>query len=129
MVLRELLKRPDLGLRVVGFADDDITKHGRSIHGSPVLGAITDVPQLTNKFQIQQLIIAIPSAPRQRIRKIIEIRYQTRAEVEDSAEVYELIDGKVTINHIKKVELEDLLGREPVKVNIEEIAGYLSGGK
>ncbi len=127
MVLRELLKRPDLGLRVVGFADDDITKHGRSIHGVPVLGAITDVPQLTNKFQIQQLIIAIPSAPRQRIRKIIEICYQTRAEVKILPGVYELIDGKVTINHIKKVELEDLLGREPVKVNIEEIAGYLSG--
>lgn len=127
MVLRELLKRPDLGLKVVGFVDDDTSKHGRSLHGVPVLGPIEDIPKLTEKYHVQQLIIAIPSAPRRRIRSIVELCYQTRAEVRILPGVYELIDGKVTINHIKKVELEDLLGRDPVEVDIEEIAGYLNG--
>jgi FlaA1/EpsC-like NDP-sugar epimerase len=127
MVLRELQKRPDLGLKVVGFIDDDPEKLGRSIHGVPILGHVAAIPVLVQKHQIQQIIIAIPSASRKQKKEIIEVCRQTKAKLRILPGVYELIDGKVTINHIKEVEIEDLLGRDPAEVNIEEIAGYLRG--
>ncbi|NLP17845.1 MAG: polysaccharide biosynthesis protein [Firmicutes bacterium] len=127
MILRELLKRPDLGLKVAGFVDNDPVKQGLSIHGYPILGPVAQLPLLAEKYQVQQIIIAIPSAPGRKIREIIEICQETEAELKILPGVYELIDGQVTINHIKKVEIEDLLGRAPVDVNIGEMAGYLTG--
>ena len=76
---------------------------------------------------MQQIIIAIPSAPGRKVREIIEVCQETEAELKILPGVYELIDGQVTINHIKKVEIEDLLGRAPVDVDICQMAGYLTG--
>src|SRR5690606_17823688 len=90
-----------------------------------VLGCRADIPDLVNAYAIQEIILAIPSASGKVIREIVEICRTTPAELRILPGVYEIIDGKVALQQLREVRLEDLLGREPVKVDLDEIAGYL----
>lgn len=125
MVIKELKSHPELGLWPVAIADDDPRKQKSQVHYVPVLGTRSDIPQIVEAKKIDEIIIAIPSAPKSVIRETIEIAKHTRCKLKILPGVYELIDGKVSVKHIRDVQIEDLLGREPVKVDLQEIAGYL----
>lgn len=125
MVARELRSHYGNQYNLVGFVDDDPDKQHLHLHGIPVLGCRADIPDLVDAYAIQEIILAIPSAPGRVIREIVEICRQTPAELRILPGVYELIDGKVSIQQLREVRVEDLLGREPVKVDLEEISGYL----
>ena len=126
-VTRELLNH-DADHRVpVGFVDDDSTKHKLEMFGLPVLGGREDIPALVNRYGIQEIIIAIPSAPGRMIREIISVCQETTAFLKILPGMYELINGEISVNQIREVQVEDILGRETVKVDIESIAGYLTG--
>lgn len=127
MVLRELRNHPDLGMEPVGFVDDSPRKVGLRLMGAPILGRREDIPSLVKKRHIDQVIIAMPSAPGSVRREVVNVCSGLSVEVRTLPGVYELIDGRVSIKQIREVRLEDLLGREPVRVNLTEIAGYLSG--
>ncbi len=127
MVARELRTHPTLAMEPVGFIDDDYRKQGLDLDNIPVLGGRSDIPHLVERYDIDQVIIAMPSAPGKVVRGIVEICEKTKAKVKTLPGVYDLIDGKVSVSQLRDVELEDLLGRDPVRLDMESIAAYLEG--
>lgn len=125
MVIKELQAHPEIKMKPVVVVDDDIAKHKSRIKGVRILGDRNAIPALARELKIDEIIIAMPSAPKNEIRNILDICKTTKCKLRTLPGVYELIDGKVTINNIRDVEIEDLLGREPVKVDLDKIAGYL----
>jgi len=91
------------------------------------LGTREDIPGIAKRYGVQEIIIAMPSAPGSVIRELVGICRQTKAELKTLPGLYELIDGQVTVNSIREVRVEDLLRREPVEVNLKEMSGYLKG--
>lgn len=111
----------------IGFVDDNPKKLGMEMFGLKVLGGRENIPKLVEDYNIKEIVIAIPSAPGRIIREIVTMCKKTTANLKILPGIYELINGTVSINQIREVQLEDLLGREPVEVDMEAIAGYLKG--
>lgn len=127
LVAKDLIHSSHSMLNPVGFIDDDSTKIGLRVMGIPVLGNRVDIPQAVSKYKVEDIVIAIPSAPRAEISKIIEICKNTGAGIKILPSVVDLASGKVAVKMIRDVSVEDLLGREPIQVDLAEISGYLSG--
>ena len=127
VIFREIRKHPELGYKVIGFIDDDLKKVGRKIHNLKVLGTRKDIGKIVSREDINEIIIAIPSASGKIVREIISYCERTKAKLKILPGMYKIIKGDITINEIREVRLEDLLGRKPVETNLEEISQYLSG--
>ncbi|HOA35529.1 MAG TPA: nucleoside-diphosphate sugar epimerase/dehydratase [Bacillota bacterium] len=111
----------------VGFVDDNPTKQRMGMFGLPVLGRREDIPRLVQKYDVDEIIIAIPSASREVIGEIVDICQTTPASLKILPGIYELINGRVSVSQVREVRVEDILGREPVEVDLDSIAGYLTG--
>ncbi len=122
---REIADNPNIAYKVVAFVDDDPSKQGRSIHGTPVAGKNDELPKLVDKFDVQEIIIAIPSATGAKMRNIIDICKKTGVPFKTLPGLGELIDGKVTVKALRDVNYADLLGRKPVVLNTNIISDYL----
>lgn len=127
MIVKEMRVNPSLKISVIGFIDDDPTKLNQHFQGFPVLGYRTDLAEMCRKYDIEEVIIAIPSATGKQLRCIIDSCRDARVTFKTLPGVGELIDGRVTVQQIKDVALEDLLGREPVTLDEEGIRSYLKG--
>lgn len=127
LIARELKQSADSHLYPVAFIDDDPGKWKLEILGLPVLGGREHIPQIVENHSIQKIIIAIPSASRSETAKIIEICKNTKAKVKILPRVADLISRRVSVNMIREVGVEDLLGRDPVEVDLNEIAAYVTG--
>ena len=127
MVLREISKHPELGYKIIGFVDDDLKKVGRKIHNLEVLGTRKEIAEIIFQKNIDEVIIAIPSASGEVTREIIREGEKARVKLRILPGMYKIIKGDVTINKIREVRLDDLLGRKPVEINIGEISQYLEG--
>ena len=127
MVLREINKHPELGYKIIGFIDDDLKKVGRRIHNLNVLGTRREIAGIISQKNIDELIIAIPSASGKVTREIIREGEKARVKLRILPGIYKVIKGDVTISEIREVKLEDLLGRKPVEMNLKEISQYLEG--
>ncbi len=125
LVLRELNQRPDLGVDVVGMLDDDPEKMRKRIGPLTVFGTTHDLARLVETLFIDQVIIAMPSAPASEIRRIVDVCREVEVETRILPGLFELINGRVSVSQLRDVSLEDLLGREPVKLDTASIAGYL----
>ncbi|HLR35939.1 MAG TPA: polysaccharide biosynthesis protein, partial [Tissierellales bacterium] len=125
MIIKELRTHDTLKSMPVAIVDDDIKKEGQSINGVPILGNRRDIQRICKKEDIDEIIIAIPSANRKEIREIVSEARKTNCKTKIVPGMYELIDGKVSIKKIRDVEIEDLLGREEIKLDMEEICGYI----
>ncbi len=125
--LRELRSNPSLGIRPVGFVDDDRRKHGRTIQGVEVLGAADDLDRLAQQHKVDEVLVAIPSATGAQLRRIVEqcealdLRFKVLPAVGD------LIAGKVTVRQFRDVQIEDLLGREHVKLDVSRVGTEIRG--
>ncbi|MGB4563236.1 MAG: nucleoside-diphosphate sugar epimerase/dehydratase [Dethiobacteria bacterium] len=126
-VVRELKNRNDKSGVPIGFVDDDQSKQKNKMFGIPVLGKREDIPRLVDEYGVEEIIVAIPSAPGWVIRELVDICSTTPAKLKIVPGLYELIDGRVSVNQIRELQVEDLLDREPVKVDLDSMAGYLSG--
>jgi FlaA1/EpsC-like NDP-sugar epimerase len=127
MVAKELSLRLDLGTDVVGFVDDDLLKVGKRIGNATVFGTTRQLLKFVDTLFVDQVIIAIPSAPPAEIRRIVEICREAEVETRILPGLFELIDGRVSVNQLRTVSLEDLLGREPVQLDTASIAHYIEG--
>jgi FlaA1/EpsC-like NDP-sugar epimerase len=127
MIAREINHRYYDTKRLIGFIDDDRYKNKQRMFGVKVLGNRKDIRRVVSEHGINEIIIAMPSAGRSIIREIIHECKQTKCILKTLPGIYELIDGAVTIQQLRNVEVEDLLGRDPVKLDVEQIAGYLKG--
>jgi FlaA1/EpsC-like NDP-sugar epimerase len=128
LILREMLRNPSLGYTPIGLVDDDPRKKNLRLHGVRVLGTTTELPELLRKRRPDELLIAIPSAAGEVRERIVEVARTQRVPVKTLPGLYELIAGDLDLaGQIRPVEVEDLLGREPVDVDLASIAGYLAG--
>jgi FlaA1/EpsC-like NDP-sugar epimerase len=127
LVVRELQKSPQLNLTPVGFLDDDPAKQRLNIYGVTVIGKVDDLPLLIELHQVDIVIIAIPSAPGKLVRMVNDVCRIKGIPSRTVPGVYELVGGKVSINRLREVDINDLLRREPVRVNDESIGATLAG--
>jgi len=126
MVVKEIRRMNSIQYPVA-FIDDNVQKQNYEVMGIPVVGTRHDIPQVVKKFKIDEIIVAIPTASRTEISEIINLCKETGCQIKIVPRVKDLINGNITVNMIRDVSVEDLLGREPVKVDFEELTGYLEG--
>jgi len=124
-MLREIIDNPRLRYNPVGLLDDDPRKQGRSIHGVPVLGVINDLENVPVQFD--EILIAIPSAPGDVMRRVVELCDRTGKRYRTIPKIGELIEGRITFNTIREVRLEDLVGRQEIYLDQERIRQCLNG--
>jgi FlaA1/EpsC-like NDP-sugar epimerase len=124
-IAREINQRYFSSKKLVGFVDDDSYKQKQMLFGVPVLGNRDDIPQIVKHNGINEIIIAIPSAEGTVVRDIVRTCKLSGCTVKIVPGIYELLDGKVTVQQLREVDLEDLLRREPVALDITQIAEYL----
>jgi FlaA1/EpsC-like NDP-sugar epimerase len=127
LVARELSQRPDLGLRPVGFLDDDVNKHGMVLHGIPVVGSTAALPELCRRLRAEQVLISIANAPGHAIRRISKLAEEAELPAKIIPGLYEIVGGDVNLSRIRSVAIDDLLGRDPVALDLEGIAGQVGG--
>jgi FlaA1/EpsC-like NDP-sugar epimerase len=127
LIVREILQNPQLGFLPIGFVDDDESKKLLKIHGVPVLGTRYDIPALVQTHEIAQVIIAMPAVSGKTIREIVAICEKAKVPTRTMPGVYELLDGKVSVNQLRPVQIEDLLRREPVQTDIEAVHTLVEG--
>ena len=127
VILKEMTTSALVNGCVVCFVDDDRNKAGKFLNGVPVAGNRNDIPRLAEEYKIDEIYIAIPSASARERKAIIEICRETGCQVKILPGIYQLINGEVSIAKLRNVEIEDLLGRDPIRVNLDEIMGYVSG--
>ena len=127
LIAQELRRNPQLNMQVIGFLDDDEHKRGTWIHGVPVLGNRHEIPQLSLVHDVHQVIIALPTAPGNTIREVVQICEDAGIVAKIMPGIYEILDGKVSINQLRKVEIEDLLRREPIQTDISAVKTLLHG--
>ncbi|WP_148867471.1 polysaccharide biosynthesis protein [Thermosediminibacter litoriperuensis] len=125
LVIREFKQNPDLEMVPVGVIDDDRSKHGLSIYGVRILGGREKIPDVVDAKKVDEIIIAMPSVDRREVKKIADICSATKCKVKIVPGIYELLNGKVDVKKIRDIKIEDLLGREPVRINMEAAAKYL----
>ncbi|MBL4954448.1 polysaccharide biosynthesis protein [Neobacillus sp. YIM B02564] len=126
MVARQLKKTNEANLLPVGFIDDDEKKHKLDILGIPVLGGITKIEAIVKNFSIDHIVIAIPSLNRTELNKIFAECVKTSAKTQILPMLEDLVTGKVSVKQFRDVQVEDLLGREPVDLDIQSITAIVT---
>ncbi len=126
LAAREIVGVGDMALEVKGFIDDDPAKQGSVIHGFPVLGTTEDLPRLVKEMEIERVVITIARISRREILRIIDICHKIPVKLRIIPGLYQIIQGKVQVSRIRNVQIEDLLGREPVDLDEEQVGGFLA---
>ena len=116
-------------MRIRCIIDDDPQKWGRYIQGIKVVGGRDKIVENAAIHEIDEIIIAIPSAGRRTIKEIVEIAQQTNCKLRTLPGMYQLVNGEVDVSKLRDVDVEDLLGRDPIKVDLDSILGYVKGKK
>lgn len=124
-IAKELIGSSKLNNELIGFVDKDPAKQNARIFGYPVLGYDDDIQKIVKEKDIEEIIIAIPSAPPSAIRRLSTMCIEVCSEVKTLPGIYQLINGQVSVQRLRNVDVNDLLGREPVQTNISEIIGYI----
>lgn len=126
-LIKEIKNSRYLKKRVIGVIDDDKSKIGGFIHGVKILGGREDILEKAAELHVHEIIVAMPSASPLQIKQILDICKQTGCELKRLPGIYQLVNGDVSISKLKDVDVNDLLGREPVSVDLDSIMGYVSG--
>ncbi len=127
MMAREMLRHPESGLQPIGFLDDDPAKWRQSILGVRVYGPIRNLHQVVTRLKPDEALIVMPSAPGQVVRQVVELARQAGVKHRIFPGVYDILSGKVSLSDIREVDVEDLLRRQPVRLNMAEVGDYLQG--
>ncbi|PMC37354.1 hypothetical protein CJ195_11370 [Bacillus sp. UMB0899] len=127
MLVRQLLKNNDSELNPVAFVDDDTTKQKLQIYGVTVIGKTEDIPEIVEAKNIDHIIIAIPSLSKHEIQKIYQECSKTKAQTKIMPMIEDIVTGKVSVNQFRDVQVEDLLGRDPVNLDIQSISKKITG--
>lgn len=122
LVARELASRPDLGLKAIGFVDDNRLKVRTRIAGLPVLGTTADLGEIASRLRIRRALITIANASGAQIRRIAEVCRDAGLETKIIPGIYEIVGDKVNLTRVREVAIEDLLGRDPVNLD-ENVVG------
>jgi len=126
-MIREIRQHPEYNSRVVVVIDDNPEKVGKRISGVKIAGNTEKIRAIARRYGVDEIIVAIPSANKKAIQKIVGECNKTRCKVKILPSLIELINETVSVSKLRDVEVEDLLGREPINVNLREISGYIEG--
>ncbi len=124
-IIKEVRQHPEYGRKVVVAVDDNPDKRNQRIAGVKIAGGRADIKRLARKYGVDEIIIAIPSAKRKESQEIVNECNKTRCKLKMLPGLSDLINDKVSISKLRDVDIEDLLGRDPVQVNLREISGYI----
>jgi FlaA1/EpsC-like NDP-sugar epimerase len=127
MLVRDLLREQSGPYYPVAFVDDNSNKIGKEIHGIPVTGACDELPGIVTKLDIDQIIIALPSATSRQIRRIVEICEATKLPFRILPQLQDIVSGRASLKDLRDVKIEDLLGREPVSLDWRAITDATCG--
>ncbi|MEJ6952483.1 polysaccharide biosynthesis protein [Natronospora cellulosivora (SeqCode)] len=125
IIIREMNKHPELKKDIIGLIDDDPQKINLEIHGVKVLGNRDNIPEVIKSYGVDEIVIAIPSASGDEIKEIYEFCNQDNVKVNIVPGMFEIINGDVNLSQIREVKVEDLLGRDQVKLNNKSIATHV----
>ena len=126
-IAREIKRNMNLPIEVVGFIDDADEKQGQIIHGIKVVGKTEKLDELCKNYDVDELIIAIPSASGNELRRIVKLCQNTNIRFKTLPGLQDLIAGKLVSLQLKDIAIEDLLRRAPSEINLAEIAAYITG--
>lgn len=126
IIVRQITQNPDCGMKPVLFIDDDFTKRGLEIYGVKIAGGTKHIPEFVKDNHIEKIIIAIPSMGKQQMAQLVKVCVGTGAKTQTIPKIEDLMTGKVSVSDIQDVKIEDLLGREEVKLDMEAIASKLT---
>ncbi|TCP24925.1 FlaA1/EpsC-like NDP-sugar epimerase [Scopulibacillus darangshiensis] len=127
MVARQLSKSRDSELNPVIFIDDDTKKHHLQVMGLPVAGTIKDIHRCVASYKVEHIVIAIPSLSTKRLNEIYLECSATQIKTQMIPKIEDLMMGKVSVNHVRDVKVEDLLGRDPIELDMESISESITG--
>ena len=127
MILRDIQSSEEINDRVVCVIDDDPNKWGRSIEDVPVVGGREDILLNVEKYHVNKIYFAIPTASAQNKKEILGICSETGCELKQLPGMYQFVLGQVTVSAMKNVQIEDLLGREPIKADMKEVYDFVNG--
>jgi FlaA1/EpsC-like NDP-sugar epimerase len=127
MVARQLLKNPAENLLPVGYVDDDPKKQQLDFFDLPVIGTINDIQEVVKLKKIELIVIAIPSLSKNKLNQIVKECSRTKAKVQIMPKIEDIMTGKVSVSNFRDVQVEDLLGREPVQLDMRSISEKLEG--
>lgn len=126
MIIKEILSSKHLSLKVKCVIDDNTAKIGSYIQGIKIVGSRFDIPSCAELYDIKKIIIAMPTVSRKEIKEIVEICQNTNCEIKILPGIYQLMTGEVNVSKLRNVEIEDLLGREPIQVNLDSVSNYVN---
>ena len=127
MLVREINAAKEVGDRVVCIIDDNKNKQGRYIDGVPVVGGRENILEAVEHYQVQKIFLAIPSVSMAERRDILTICQETDCELKNLPGMFQLVNGDVSVSSLKNVSIEDLLGRDPIRVDMGEVFAFLHG--
>ena len=127
MIIKEFQNSSYLNQKICCVIDDNPAKQGKYLRGIKIMGGRGDIFRLVRELKIEEIIVAMPSAPRSEVKEILNICKETECELRVLPGLYQMIKGEVSISQLRKVEIEDLLGRDPIRVQLDEIMGYVAG--
>lgn len=125
MLLREIKRSSHLPMRVVCFIDDDPLKQGYYMNDVPIVGNRNSIGEMVKKYEVDEIYIALPSASINERRELMTICNDTGCKIKLLPGIYQLMNGEVKVSKLRNVEIEDLLGRDPISVNMNQIASYV----
>ena len=126
-LLREIQNSEQLNYKVCCLVDGDKNKQGKYLRGVPVVGNRYDIVKNAEAYKIDKIFIALPKLSAKELKPILDICKQTDCEIQKVAGIYQLLNGEVSVSQLRKITIEDLLGRESIKVDLDKISGYLHG--
>ena len=127
IILQDLRRAKEMNDRVCCIIDDDQNKWGRYINGVPIVGGRETILLNARKYKITKILLAIPSATAEQRRDILNICKETGCEMKNLPGLYQIVNGEISVSMMKDVSVEDLLGREPIRENMDEVFRYLNG--
>lgn len=125
LILKEIFDNPDMNKKPVVVVDDDDKKIGKSIFNIPIAGNCSEIEKIAEIYEVDEIIFSIANISKERKAQILEYCNRTKCKTKTIPGIYEIIEGKVDIKKIRDVDIEDLLGRDVIQTNLEEISDYL----
>jgi FlaA1/EpsC-like NDP-sugar epimerase len=127
IIVKELLSHPQLGLNPVGFVDDDRSKHGHRLCDLPVHGSLAQIKDLVRRYDVEEIIIAMPRATGTVVRQVVKVAMEAGVQTRTVPGIFDIISGRVAVASLREVEIQDLLRREPIQTDLEQVRVLATG--
>lgn len=126
-IMKEIETSKYLNLKIVCIIDDDPKYHDKLLRGVPVVGGRESILHAVSAYDVDEIVIAIPSAAKKQISEILEICKETDCKLQILPGMYQILNGDISVSSLREVQIEDLLGREPIQINTDEVLEYVQG--